>query len=60
MGALASNPAKLLAFFARTLNADDFSAVKQTMTAVVKKLLEAGRILSGPNGSLKPATSASA
>lgn len=62
---LGPNPVKLLAYFARTLNTNDFSAVNQTMTAqetgiplgsmtaALKRLLETGRILSGPNGSLK-------
>lgn len=67
--ALGANPSKLLAYFARTLNTNDFSAVNQTvtaqvtgiplgsMTAAVKKLLETGRVLSGPDGSLKLAVS---
>jgi hypothetical protein len=67
--ALGANPTKLLAHFARTLNTNDFSVVNQTMTAqetgipmgsmtaALKKLLETGRILSGPDGSLKLAAS---
>lgn len=63
--ALGANPTKLLAYFARTLNTGDFSAVNQTMTAqetgiplgsmtaAIKKLIETGRILSGADGSLK-------
>jgi hypothetical protein len=70
--ALGANPTKLLAYFAHTLNTNDFSAVNQTvtaketgipmgsMTAAIKKLLEAGRILPGPDGSLKLAASESA
>lgn len=69
--ALGANPTKLLAYFARTLNTNDFSAVNQTMTAqetgiplgsmtaAIKKLLETGRILSGTDGSLKLAASES-
>ncbi len=68
---LGANPTKLLAFFARTLNTNEFSAMNQTMTAketgipmgsmtaAIKKLLETGRILSGPDGSLKLVTSES-
>lgn len=68
---LGANPTKLLAYFTRTLNTNDFSAVNQTMTAketgipmgsmtaAIKKLLETGRILSGPDGSLKLVTSES-
>ena len=69
--ALGANPTKLLAHFAHTLNTNDFSAVNQTMTAqetgipmgsmtaALKKLLETGRILSGPDGSLKLSASES-
>ena len=69
--ALGANPTKLLAYLARILNTNDFSAVSQTitaqetgiplgsMTAAVKKLIETGRILLGPDGSLKLAASES-
>jgi len=68
---LGANPIKLLAYFARTLSTNDFSAVNQTMTAqetgipmgsmtaAIKKLLETGCILSGPDGTLKLAISES-
>lgn len=69
--ALGANPTRLLAYFDRTLNANDFSAVNLTttaretglplgsMSAAVKKLLQTGRILPGPRGSLKLSASGS-
>ncbi|WP_114971092.1 hypothetical protein [Rhodoferax ferrireducens] len=66
--ALGGNPTKLLAHFERVLNSNDFTALSQTvaaqetgiplgsMTAAVKKLIETGRIVSGPDGGLKLAT----
>lgn len=62
---LGGNSAKLLAYFERTLNTTDFSAVSQTvaaqetgiplgsMTAAIKKLTELGRITANPVGSLQ-------
>lgn len=59
------NAAKLLGYFERTLNSNEFSAVSQTvaaqetgiplgsMTAAIKKLTETGCITAAPDGSLK-------
>lgn len=59
------NAAKLLAYFERTLNSNEFSAVSQTvasqetgiplgsMTAAIKKLTETGCITAAPDGGLK-------
>ncbi|TXT40795.1 MAG: hypothetical protein FD135_923 [Comamonadaceae bacterium] len=59
------NAAKLLAYFERTLNSNEFSAVSQTvasqetgiplgsMTASIKKLTETGCITAAPDGGLK-------
>jgi hypothetical protein len=62
---LSGNPAKLLQHFERVLNANEFTEINQTiagqetgiplgsMTAAIKKLVAMGRIVAGPNGSLK-------
>lgn len=67
-GALGGNPTKLLAYFERVLNSNDFTELSQTvaaqetgipmgsMTAAIKKLIETGRIVAEPNGRLKLAT----
>lgn len=59
------NAAKLLGYFERTLNSNEFSAVSQTvvaqetgiplgsMTAAIKKLTETGCITATPDGGLK-------
>lgn len=66
--ALGGNPTKLLAYFERVLNSNDFTEVSQSvaaqetgipmgsMTAAVKKLIETGRIVAEPGGLLKLAT----
>jgi hypothetical protein len=66
--ALGGNPTKLLAYFERMLNSNDFTELSQTvaaqetgiplgsMTAATKKLIETGRIVSGLGGGLKLAT----
>lgn len=60
-----SNPAKLLARLEGLLNANEFTGISQTlvaketgiplgsMTAAIKKLVETGWLVIGPNGSLK-------
>jgi len=60
-----SNPAKLLQHLQGLLNVNDFTAISQTgvakeigiplgsMTAAIKKLVEIGKIVTGPNSSLK-------
>lgn len=60
-----SNPAKLLRNLEHVLNASEFTSIIQTgvaketgiplgsMTAAIKKLVETGWIVTGPNGSLK-------
>lgn len=60
-----SNPAKLLAHLAPSLNTDGFTEISQTqvaketgiplgsMTAAIKKLTETGWLVTGPNGGLK-------
>lgn len=62
---LSGNAAKLLQHLERVLNSNEFTEISQTsvgqetgipmgsMTAATKKLLESGRIISGPNGSFK-------
>lgn len=66
---LSGNPAKLLQYLERVLNSNEFTEVSQTvigqetgiplgsMTAAIKKLMESGRIIARPNGSLKLANS---
>lgn len=66
--ALGGNPTKLLAYFERVLNSNDFTELSQTvaaqetgiplgsMTAAIKKLIETGRIASGPDGGLRLVT----
>lgn len=63
-----SNPAKLLKHLEGVLNAGEFTGISQTivaketgiplgsMTAAIKKLVETGWIVTGPNGSLKLVT----
>lgn len=60
-----SNPAKLLRHLEHLINANEFTAISQTavaretgiplgsMTAAIKKLVETGRLVTGPNSSLK-------
>lgn len=60
-----SNPAKLLRHLEPLLNTSEFSGISQTavaketgiplgsMTAAIKKLVETGWVVTGPNGSLK-------
>lgn len=62
---LSGNAAKLLQHLERVLNSNEFTEISQTavgqetgipmgsMTAATKKLLESGRIISGPNGRFK-------
>lgn len=62
---LAANPTKLLNYFERTLNANDFVGIQQSavskeigvplgsMTAAIKKLAEGGKIVVGPSGTFK-------
>lgn len=62
------NPAKLLQYFERVLNAAEFTMINQSkvaletgiplgsMTAATKKLLESGRLIAGPSGSFKLVT----
>lgn len=69
--ALSGNAAKLLHHLETLLNTHEFTAVSQTaigqqigipmgsMTAATKKLIELGRIIAGPSGRFKLATSAS-
>jgi hypothetical protein len=72
-GELSGNNAKLMPQLERVLNATDFTVISQTaiakeanialgsMTAALKKLMELGRISTGPSGSyklLQPATPA--
>ncbi len=64
-GALIGNPAKLLLHLERLLNTSDFVEINQTaiandadiamgsMTAAIKKLVDLGRITTGPAGSYK-------
>lgn len=66
---LSANPAKLLAYFERALNSNEFSAVSQkaaaqetgipmgSMSAAIKKLVETGRITAAADGGLKLAIS---
>lgn len=66
------NAAKLLQHFERILSANEFTVIHQSaisletgiplgsMTAALKKLMEAGRIIAGPTGSFKLANHASA
>lgn len=68
---LSGNPAKLFSYFERILNADEFTALSQTvaaqetgiplgsMTAASKKLVELGRITADQDGKLKLATAQS-
>jgi hypothetical protein len=63
-----SNPAKLLSRLEGVLNANEFTGISQTlvaketgiplgsMTAAIKKLVETGWLVTGPNGSLKLVT----
>lgn len=62
---LSGNPAKLLQYFEKVLNSKKFTVISQTvvgqetgiplgsMTAATKKLMESGRIISGPSGSFR-------
>lgn len=66
--ALGGNPAKLLQYFERLLDASKFTGINQSiagqktgiplgsMTAAIKKLIESGRLIAGPSGSFKLAT----
>lgn len=66
---LSANPAKLLAYFERALNSNEFSAVSQkaaaqetgipmgSMSAAIKKLVETGRVTAAADGGLKLAIS---
>ncbi len=68
---LSGNPAKLFSYFERTLNANEFTAVSQTvaaqetgiplgsMTAAIKKLNEIERITTDQDGKLKLAVAQS-